>query len=297
MKRTSLLYTVVLANATAVWAGASGPYRSAGFLEIPSQVKLDSVSAVECDSRGQIYVLHRGEPPLLQFDRNGRYIKGWGKGMFKVAHGLRVDRENNIWTTDNALHVIRKFSPDGQLMLTLGEEGNPGDDEKHFQTPDDLVFSSSGEIYIADAGNGRVVRLKPDGSWIGAWGRRGPKDGPHGKAEFAAAHGIAIDRNDRIYVADRGNRRIQVFDREGRFIAEWTGFGNPFGALVVGQELLVSDGDAHTISHLSLDDGRMAMQWGDAETLRLPHMMALAPDKSLYVAEVSGKRIQRFRRR
>jgi DNA-binding beta-propeller fold protein YncE len=271
--------------ALTLWAGAAGPYRSAGFLEFPAEVKLDSVSAVEVDSKGRIYVLHRGEPPLLQFDKNGKYVKGWGQGTFKVAHGLRIDRDDNIWTTDNALHVVRKFSPDGQLLLTLGE------DDKMFRSPDDLVFARNGDIYVADAGNGRVVQLNREGKLIRTWGVKGK-----GTSEFAAAHGIAIDKQDRIYVADRGNHRIQVFDRDGKFIDEWKGFGNPFGALVVGSELLVSDGDAHTISHLSLKDGKMNAQWGDPETLKLPHLMAVAPDGSLYVAEVNGKRVQRFQR-
>jgi DNA-binding beta-propeller fold protein YncE len=288
-RSTLLLFTAALS----VWAGDTGPYRSAGFINIPSQVKVDSVSAVECDSKGRIYVLHRGEPPLLQFDRNGRYIKGWGEGTFKVAHGLRIDRDDNIWTTDNALHVIRKFSPEGKLLLTLGEEGK-GDGERHFRSPDDLVFNSAGDMYVADAGNGRIVQLKKDGSFIRAWGRKGGKEQPHGPGEFAAAHGIAIDREGRVFVADRGNKRIQVFAPDGKFLAEWTGFGNPFGALVVGSELLVSDGDANTISHLSLRDGKLVKQWGNADTLKLPHMMAVAADKSLYVAEVNGKRIQRF---
>ena len=270
------------------------PYRSAGFLEIPVGVKLDAVSAVECDSGGRIYVLHRGEPPLLQFDRKGKYLKGWGEGTFKVAHGLRVDGDDNIWTTDNALHVVRKFSPEGKLLLTLGEDGKAGSDEKHFRSPDDLVFNSAGEIYIADAGNGRIVHLKKDGSWLGQWGSKGTKDQPHGPSEFAAAHGIAIDPRGRVYVADRGNKRIQVFGPDGGFIAQWSGFGQPFGVLVVGKELLVSDGDANTISHLSLQDGKMLSQWGNGDVLKLPHLMAVAPDKSLYVAEVNGKRIQRF---
>lgn len=285
---------VLIVSAVSVWAAEPAPYRSAGFVEIPSHVKLDSVSAVECDSKGRIYVLHRGEPPLLQFDRKGAFIKGWGQGTFKVAHGLRVDSSDNVWTTDNALHVIRKFSPDGKLLLTLGEEGKGGAGEKHFRSPDDLVFNSKGEIYIADAGNGRIVHLKKDGGWIREWGRKGGKGQPHGPGEFAAAHGIAIDRSGRLYVADRGNKRIQVFSPAGEFVAEWTGFGNPFGALVVGNELLVSDGDANTISHLALKDGKIVNQWGDGDLLKLPHLMAVASDKSLYIAEVSGKRIQRF---
>lgn len=287
---------VTAAAATLVAAAEPAPYESAGFLEIPSSVRVDSVSAVEVDSKGRIYVLHRGEPPLLQFDKNGRYIKGWGEGTFKVAHGLRIGPDDSIWTTDNQLHVIRKFSPEGQLLLTLGETGIGGGDETHFRSPDDLVFSSKGEIYVADAGNGRVVRLNKDGKFLSQWGTKGPKSQPHGPSQFAAAHGIAIDKQDRIFVADRGNKRIQVFSPGGEFIAEWTGFGQPFGALVVGQELLVSDGDAHTISHLSLKDGKLAKQWGGPETLKLPHLMAVDPRGNLYVAEVAGKRIQRFRK-
>lgn len=289
MNRAALLFSSLAACLL-----SAQPYKSAGFLDIPSTVRVEAVSGVECDSKGRIYVLHRGEPPLLQFDSKGRYIKGWGEGTFKVAHGLRIDRDDNIWTTDNALHIVRKFSPEGKLLLTLGEEGKGAPDEKHFRSPDDLVFNKAGEMYIADAGNGRVVHLKKDGSWIGSWGKKGPKDTPHGPSEFAAAHAIAIDRQGRLYVADRGNKRIQVFGPTGEFIAQWTGFGQPFGVLVVRDELLVSDGDANTISHLSLKDGRMVQQWGNGEMLKLPHLMAVSPDKSLWVAEVNGKRIQRF---
>jgi DNA-binding beta-propeller fold protein YncE len=239
-------------------------------------------------------VLHRGEPPLLQFDKDGTYRKGWGGGLFKVAHGLRVDAQDNIWTTDNALHVVRKFSPDGELLLTLGVEGQGGSEQGHFRSPDDLVFASNGDLYVADAGNGRIVHLKADGSWVHAWGRKGPKDRPPIAGEFAAAHGIAIDGENRLYVADRGNQRVQVFEHDGTFVAEWKGFGNPFGALVVGQELLVSDGDAHTISHLSLQTGALVNQWGGADMLQLPHLMAVTPNGVLLVAEVAGKRVQRF---
>jgi DNA-binding beta-propeller fold protein YncE len=187
--------------------------------------------------------------------------------------------------------VLRKFSRDGQLLATYGLEAKPGAGKTLFRSPDDLVFASNGDIYVADAGNGRVVHLKSDGSYVGEWGKKGK-----GEGEFAAAHGIAIDSSDRIYIADRGNNRIQVFSPEGKFLAAWTGFGNPFGALVVGDELLVSDGDANTISHLALKDGKTAAQWGDAKTLQLPHLMATAPDGRLFVAEVNGNRVQIFRR-
>ncbi|MDX1979070.1 MAG: peptidyl-alpha-hydroxyglycine alpha-amidating lyase family protein [Bryobacteraceae bacterium] len=268
---------------------AADPYASSGFLSLPSEAGIGALSAVECDRKGgRIYVLHRGEKPLLQFDSKGKYLKGWGTGLFKVAHGLRVDRQGNVWTTDNGNHVLRKFSRDGQLLQTIGEEGVAGRDEKHFRSPDDIVFSSKGEMYVADSGNGRIVRLGGDGRYIGEWGKKGKAQG-----EFATAHGLAIDAGDRIYVADRGNNRVQVFDREGRFVSEWKGFGNPFGLLVVGRELLVSDGDANRISHIGMD-GAVASAWGDANSLKLPHLMSTDRKGNLYVAEVNGKRVQIF---
>ena len=224
------------------------------------------MSAVEVDSKGRIYVLHRGEPPLLQFDKNGQYVKGWGEGTFKVAHGLRIDRDDNIWTTDNALHVIRKFSPEGKLLLTLGEEGKGGDDEKHFRSPDDLVFNAARRDVYRGCRQ-RPHRASQEGRHVHRrMGTKGQGQ-PHGPASLPPRTASRSIAKGRIYVADRGNKRIQVFAPDGKFVAEWTGFGNPFGALVVGNELLVSDGDANTISHLSLRDGKMVKQWGDAEML------------------------------
>lgn len=279
-----------LAAILAAGLEAGDAYVSEGFVEIPPSVELGAVSAVALDQQGGVYVLHRGEPPLLAFDGKGRYAHGWGQGTFEVAHGLRVAPDGNLWATDNKLHLLWKFSPKGEVLATIGEKGVAGADEKHFNSPDDLVFSSSGEMYVADAGNGRIVRLSPKGQFISQWGRKG-----EGEGEFAAAHGIAIDSQGRIYVADRGNNRVQVFSPEGRFLAAWTGFGNPFGVLVVGDELLVSDGDANTISRLRLTDGKLLSQWGDGETLQLPHLMDYR-DGRLYVTEVNGKRVQIFRR-
>jgi DNA-binding beta-propeller fold protein YncE len=270
---------------------AADPFVSDGFLKIPVEVKLGPMSAVEVDASGNIYVLHRGEPPIVKFGASGTYSKGWGGGLFKVAHGLRVDRQGNVWTTDNGNHVIRQFSPDGTLLKTIGEEGVGGGDQTHFRSPDDVVFSSSGDIYVADSGNGRIVRLDKNGRYVGEWGKKGK-----GQAEFGTAHGLAIDNQDRIYVADRGNNRVQVFDREGKFLAVWSGFGNPFGLLVDGSELLVSEGDINKIFHLGLSDGAIVRAWGDSDTLQLPHLMSIGQDGRLYVAEVNGKRVQIFRR-
>ena len=267
-------------------------FTSTGFIRIPPEVKLGAMSAVEVSKDGHIYVLHRGEPPLLQYNKKGEYLKGWGEGLYKVAHGLKTDRAGNIWTTDNGNHVLRQFSPEGKLLLTLGEVGVAGAGEKHFKSPDDIAFSSKGDLYVADSGNGRIVRLDANGHFVNQWGKKGK-----GPGEFSTAHGLAIDQKNRVYVADRGNNRVQVFDPSGTFLAEWGGFGNPFGMLVLGKQLLVSEGDVNKIFHFGLDSGKIEEQWGDAQTLQLPHLMSSDRQGNLYVAEVNGKRVQIFRRR
>ncbi len=286
----SLVILVVVAVST-VFAQSGVTYRSEGFIAFPPGVEIGAASAVAIGKSGEVYVLHRGEPPLLAFDPSGEFSHGWGQGAFGVAHGLRVDSDGNIWATDNSLHVLWKFAPDGKVLATYGEKGVGGNDERHFRSPDDIAFATNGDIYVADAGNGRIVQLSPEGEFIRQWGRKGKAEG-----EFAAAHGIGIDSMDRIYVADRGNHRVQVFSKDGEFLAAWTGFGNPFGVQVVGDELIVSDGDAHTISHLRLDSGKMIEQWGDAEMLQLPHLMDTDAMGRLFVTEVNGKRVQIFSR-
>ena len=262
-----------------------------GFLKLPADVELGAVSAVAVDGDDRVYVLHRGEPPLLAFDAKENYVRGFGEGLFKVPHGLRVDRDGNLWTTDNGNHVLRKFSREGKLLATLGTEGKPGGGETGFRAPDDLVFDSRGNLYVADAGNGRIVKLDPSGKFLQQWGSKGKQDG-----QFATAHSLAIDAADRIYVGDRGNQRIQVFDNMGRHLANWSGFGNPFGMLVLGDELIASEGDAHKLFLLG-PDGKVKASWGTPETLLLPHLMAVNSQGVVYVAEVNGKRVQKFKRR
>ena len=291
LRRSYLRTVAVLASGSVLAIASADPYRSEGFVKIPDNVELDAVSAVAVGPAGQLYVLHRGEPPVLAYDAAGKFSHGWGGGLFGVAHGLRVDAEGNVWATDNNLHVLWKFSPEGEVLATYGESGVGGDDETHFRSPDDIAFASNGDIYVADAGKGRIVHLAADGSFKAQWGEKGSAEG-----EFAAAHGIGIDADDRIYVADRGNNRVQVFSKDGTFVAAWSDFGNPFGVQVVGDELIVTDGDAHTISHLSLKEGRITHQWGGPDALRLPHLMDHDGSGRLFVTEVNGQRVQIFSR-
>ncbi len=265
------------------------PYASTGFLQFPAEVELAAVSAVGVDGDDNVYVLHRGEPPLVVFDSSGKFLRGFGQGMFKVPHGLRVLPDGQLWTTDNGNHVLRKFNSTGRLITTLGTEGKPGGGQTGFRAPDDVVIDSRGNLYVADSGNGRIAKLNPQGEYVSEWGKKGKDSG-----QFATAHGLAIDKQDRIYVADRGNKRVQVFDATGKHLADWGGFGNPFGLLVVGNELIATEGDIHKIFHLDLSSGQITKSWGDPQTLLLPHFMAVNSKGALYVCEVNGQRVQRF---
>src|SRR6516164_2718800 len=198
---------------------AADPYRPGGFLQFPDSVKMGALSSVAVAADGHIYVLHRGTPPLLEFDANRRYLRGCGEGLFKVAHGLRIDRNGNIWTTDNGNHVVRKFSARGERRLTLGETDKGGAGKDHFRSPDDIVIDSHGTMFVADSGNGRIVHLDASGAYLSEWGAKGDAPG-----QFKMAHGLAIDTRDRIYVADRGNNRVQVFTPDGKLVAVWSGF-------------------------------------------------------------------------
>ena len=269
---------------------AGEPYVSTGFLPLPSDIQIGPMSAVAVDGPDRIYVFHRGESPLLVLDGQHKLIAGWGQGEFKTPHGLRVDAKGNVWVTDNARHVVYRMSREGKITLTLGTLDKGGAGPTNLRSPDDLVFDSTGLIYVADAGNKRIAKFDADGKYLAEWGKGGKEPG-----QFATAHGLAIDSKDRLYVADRGNKRVQVFNTAGQFQSAWTEAGNPFGLLVTSEGLIVADGDAHRLTLLDFE-GKSIGAWGSPETLKLPHLMALHPNGTVYVTEVDGKRIQLFRR-
>lgn len=287
MARLFIVLTVLVFAAS---VQAADPYVSTGFLPLPSDIQIGPMSAVAVDGPNRIYVLHRGQPPLLVLDGQHKLIAGWGKGEFKTPHGLRVDAKGNVWVTDNARHVVYRMSREGQVTLTLGTLDKGGAGPTQLRSPDDLVFDSKGLIYVADAGNKRIAKFDADGKYLAEWGKGGKEPG-----QFSTAHGLAVDSKDRIYVADRGNNRVQVFNTEGQFQAAWTEAGNPFGLLVTGEGLIVADGDAHRLTLLDFD-GKSLGAWGSPETLKLPHLIAINSSGTVFVTEVDGKRIQLFRR-
>ncbi|MBM3775651.1 MAG: hypothetical protein FJW37_10905, partial [Acidobacteria bacterium] len=173
-----------------------------GWPQLPPGFALGQVTGVEVDSANRVFVFHRGDRPILCFDgASGKLLASWGDGMFGSAHGLTVDSRDNVWVTDVVHHQVFKFSSKGELLMTLGAKGVPGLDGTHFNRPTDLAVAPAGEIFVADGyGNSRVAKFSPEGKFLLDWGTKG-----RGTGEFDTPHGIALDGQGRVYVADRGN--------------------------------------------------------------------------------------------
>jgi DNA-binding beta-propeller fold protein YncE len=193
-------------------------------------------TAVAADSRDRVFVFSRGEVPVVIFDRDGTFITAWGKGMFVRPHGIFIGPDDSVYLTDDSDHTVRKFTPDGKLLLTLGTSGKPSDTGATsvdfrtiqragppFHYPCNVALSPMGEVYVCDGyGNARIHKFTPDGRLLVSWGE--PGSGP---GQFRIPHGIAVDSRGIVYVADRENSRIQLFDSSGKYLSEWKDVARP----------------------------------------------------------------------
>jgi sugar lactone lactonase YvrE len=180
--------------------------------------------------------------PIQKFDSSGKLLTSFGAGLFVFPHGLFVDRDGNIWVTDGQAqdgkgNTVMKFSRDGKLLMTLGKPGIAGDGPDAFNGPSDVLVAPNGDIFVADGHgentNARIVKLSKDGTFIKTWGKRGTAPG-----DFGLPHGLAIDSAGRLFVADRLNNRIQIFDQDGKFQAEWRQFGRPSGIFIDKNDII-----------------------------------------------------------
>jgi hypothetical protein len=162
--------------------------------------------------------------PVLKYDASGKLLASWGAGMFVFPHGATVDRDGNLWVTDargenGKGHQVFKFSPAGAVLMTLGKAGVSGGGRDLFDQPTDVVVSPAGDVFVTDSHrngrNNRVVRFTKDGAFVNEWGRKGS-----GRGEFSEPHAIAMDSRGRLFVGDRENNRIQIFDQNGTFLDE-----------------------------------------------------------------------------
>ena len=187
--------------------------------------------------------------PIMQFDLDGNQLASFGSQMFVRPHGLHIDFEGNVWVTDGEGpdgedprrdgkgHQVFKFSPEGNVLMTLGKPGVAGDGHYEFNQPSSVLVAPDGNIFVGDghggASNSRIMKYSASGEFLTSWGSQGSEPG-----QFAVPHDLAIDSSGRIFVGDRGNNRVQIFDQDGNFIKEWPQFGRPSGLFIDDNDML-----------------------------------------------------------
>lgn len=267
--------------ATAVWSQAAAPvnalpdpYVGAPFGQLPDGRVWGSTAGIGIDADGHsVWVAERcgtflppnqiqpgsqfgcggsGLDPILKFDASGRLVKSFGAGLIQFPHGLTVDFEGNIWVTDqlgrdDKGHRVWKFSPEGKVLLVLGKPGVAGSGTDEFNSPSAVAVAPGGDVFVADGHGGntnaRIVKFDRAGKFIKTWGTRGS-----GPGELNIPHAIAIDSRGRLFVGDRGNNRIQIFDQDGNFIDQWTQFSRPSGIYIDRNDVIyVADSESGSV--------------------------------------------------
>jgi len=218
---------------TAILGSGAHRYRVVeDWARLPEGWELKDVAAVAVDSGDQVYVFNRGEHPMIVFDRDGNFLRSWGEGTFPRAHGLFIDADDNLYCTDDGGHFVRKCSTAGRVLLEIGVPGKPAPfmSGLPFHRCTHTALSPAGDIYVSDGyGNARVHKYSPDGKLLFSWGEPGTDPG-----QFNVAHNIATDSQGWVYVADRENHRVQVFDEKGRYETQWTNMHRPCGLFCCG---------------------------------------------------------------
>lgn len=305
------------------------PYDSVpNFIMLPPDLYLGEVSGVALNSKGHIFIYTRsGETLLLEFDAAGKFLRRIGKGLYafsgrSFAHVVRVDARDNIWCVDEGSNMVIEFNPAGRVMLLLGRKPEPSEGAERaappptapaqtvtssstgpyglltFNRPTDVAFDAAGDIFVSDGyGNSRVVKFSKAGDFIKEWGTKGSNPG-----EFRTPHSIAVDAKGNVYVADRGNSRIQVFDNDGNYLREITSVGTPWAICITpgpNQFLYSSDAAPGKIYKLDLD-GKVVGELGSfghgLKQFGWIHEMDCSQGKKnfLYVGELLNWRMQKL---
>jgi len=314
---------VALSFVVVPWVVAQdAPWRTIdGWAKMPEGRAWGSTSTLDVDRDGNVWVFERcganscaesSLPPVLQFDPAGKFVRAFGADRFVFPHGIHVDREGNVWVADASGaagrgHVVVKFNREGKVLLTLGKPGIAGDSMDTFNRPTAVITAPNGDIYVTDGhggdSNARIMKFTKDGKFIKTWGRKGA-----GPGEFGELHGIALDSAGRVFVADRGNNRIQIFDAEGKYITEWKQFGRPSGIYIdTSDTLYVTDhssdakrnpGVRRGIRVGSAKDGTVMLHIPavgpepDKETM--PEGVAADGKGAIYGAEVALKSVTKY---
>jgi sugar lactone lactonase YvrE len=276
-----------------------------GWGKLPPGWSYKEVAAVGVDRQDRVYAFTRGEHPVIVFDRDGNFLRSWGEGVFKRAHGVTMGPDDTIYLTDDGDHTVRKCTLEGKVLLQLGVPGKaaPFQSGEPFNRCTHVALSPEGEIYVSDGyGNSRVHKYTADGKLLFSWGEPGTDPG-----QFNIVHNICADRDGYVYVADRENHRVQVFDRNGKYETQWNHMHRPcalylsssarplcyIGELGPGME--VNREIPNLGPRLSIYDleGKLRARLGDLRAgekpgqFLAPHGLAMDSRGDLYVAEVS----------
>ena len=244
---------------------ATGPHKIEfealeGWDRLPEGYAYVEVAGVACDSHDRVYVFNRGAYPVIVFDKEGRFLNAWGKGVFRNPHGIFIDHEDYLWLADDRDHTVHKFTREGERLMTIGQSGKPSDTGYEigkspvlraagpFHRVTNVAVLKNGDLYIADGyGNARVHKFSAQGELLFSWGEPG-----HGPGQFMLPHGIAVDSAGLVYVADRENSRVQVFTPEGEYVREWGREGKgpllnrPYDIFIDAQDMLhIAEGGFH----------------------------------------------------
>ena len=288
------------------------PYQSVpNFIKLPEGMYLGEAAGVAVNSKGDVFVYNRGEKTrLLEFDPNGNYLRTIGNGLygFVFAHSVKIDRDDNIWCVDEGSSTVMELDPTGNhVKMVLGRRPEPSShllpgspapppSDWLFNRPTDVAFDSKGDIFVTDGYvNSRVMKYDNFGDKLKEWGTRGTAPG-----QFHTPHTVVVDANDRLYVGDRENNRIQVFDTDGNFITQWTNVGAPWALCITPpphQVIYSSDSRPGHIYKLDLN-GNILGEFGkagkQAGEFGWVHQMACPSENVLFVGELLNWRVQKL---
>ena len=274
---------------------------------MPPGYEWREVAAVTVDGNDNVYVFNRGEHPMMVFDKDGNFVKSWGEGVFSRAHGVSLGPDNTLYCSDDGDHTVRQCTLDGDVLMTIGIPGNPAplfSGDPFNRCTHTALDPKTGDIYVSDGyGNSRVHKYSPDGKLLFSWGAPGTDPG-----EFSIAHNIVTDADGYVYVADRENHRIQIFDANGKFEEQWPNVHRPCGLYIspeqhiyvgelgwgmgvqrnvpnIGPRVSVLDRRGNTLARLGNGYGT------DVGQFISPHGIAVDSAKNIYVGEVSHTNI------
>jgi DNA-binding beta-propeller fold protein YncE len=276
-----------------------------GWGKLPDGWTFHEVAAVGVDAKDQVYAFTRGEHPIIVFDRDGKFLRSWGEGLFKRAHGLTVGPDDMIYCTDDGDHTVRKCTVDGKVLLQLGIPGKPAPFQsgEPFNRCTHVALSPQNELYVSDGyGNSRVHKYSPDGKLLLSWGEPGCDPG-----QFNIVHNICTDRDGYVYVADRENHRVQVFDGNGKYETQWNNMFRPCALYMdrsadplcyigeLGPGMSVNKDVPNLGNRVNIYDkhGKRLARLGDIRggeapgQFIAPHGLALDSYGNIYVGEVS----------